>query len=89
METADQIKRQHGLCEIVYGLEPTGNYHKPLARQLIRHVVLVAGQAVSNNRQLLDGRWDKHDTKDAANIADLISRGKNIMIPHRRLTEEL
>ena len=25
---------------------------------------------------LLDGRWDKHDTKDAANIADLISQGK-------------
>jgi transposase len=78
-ETADQVKRQHGLREIVYGLEPTGNYHKPLARHLIEcgiHVVLVAGQAVSNNRQLIDGRWDKHDTKDAANIADLISRGK-------------
>jgi hypothetical protein len=23
-----------------------------------------------------DGRWDKNDTKDAANIADLISRGR-------------
>jgi transposase len=79
LETADQIKRQQGLCEVVYGFEPTGNYHKPLAQHLIRcdcHVVLVAGQAVSNNRQLLDGRWDKNDTKDAANIADLISRGK-------------
>ena len=79
METADLIKRQNGLREIVYGLEPTGNYHKPLARHLIQcdcHVVLVAGQAVSNNRQLIDGRWDKHDTKDAANVADLISRGK-------------
>jgi hypothetical protein len=24
----------------------------------------------------LDGRWDKHDTKDSANVADLISQGK-------------
>jgi transposase len=39
-------------------------------------VVLVTGQGVKNNRQLLDGRWDKNDTKDAANIADLVSRGK-------------
>jgi hypothetical protein len=39
-------------------------------------VVLVTGKAVKNNRELLDGRWDKNDTKDAANIADLISRAK-------------
>jgi transposase len=39
-------------------------------------VVLVSGVAVSNNRELLDGRWDKHDTKDSANVADLISQGK-------------
>ena len=77
--TADQIKTQHDLSKVVYGLEPTGNYHKPLARHLIgsgSNLVLVTGQAVKNNRQLLDGRWDKHDTKCAANIADLVSRGK-------------
>ena len=39
-------------------------------------VVLVSGVAVKRNRELLDGRWDKHDTKDASNIADLISQGK-------------
>jgi transposase len=77
--TVDQLKTQNSLEKIVYGLEPTGNYHKPLARHLIRcccNVVLVTGQAVKNNRQLLDGRWDKNDTKDAANVADLVSRGK-------------
>ena len=37
-------------------------------------VVLVSGVAVKRNRELLDGRWDKHDTKDAGNIADLISQ---------------
>ena len=39
-------------------------------------VVLVAGTAVKKNRELLDGRWDKNDTKDAANVADLITQGK-------------
>jgi len=77
LKTAVAIKSQHSLSKIVYGLEPTGNYHKPLARHLMRcgcNVVLVTGKAVKNNRQLLDGRWDKNDTKDAANIADLVSR---------------
>jgi len=77
LKTADAIKVQNGLCKIVYGLEPTGNYHKPLASHLIRcdsSVVLVSGEAVKKNRSLLDGRWDKHDTKCAANIADLVSR---------------
>ena len=77
LETAEAIKVQNGLAKVVYGLEPTGNYHKPLARHLIRcdcNVVLVSGVAVKRNRELLDGRWDKHDTKCAANIADLVSR---------------
>ena len=79
LKTAEAIKVQNGLSKTLYGLEPTGNYHKPLARHLIRcgrNVVLVTGEAVKNNRALLDGRWDKNDTKDAANIADLISRGR-------------
>ena len=27
-------------------------------------------------RPLLDGRWDTNDTRDAANVADLVSQGK-------------
>jgi transposase len=76
---AEGIKIQHSLEKMVFGLEPTANYHKPLAEYLTRcghNVVLVSGVAVSNNRELLDGRWDKNDTKDSANVADLISQGK-------------
>ena len=76
---ADRLCPKHGLSKIVFGLEPTGNYHKPLANWLIQKgymVVLVSGKAVSNNRDLLNGRWDKNDTKDSANVADLVSRGK-------------
>jgi len=75
----EAIKVQHRLSKVVFGLEPTANYHKPLAEYLIKcghNVVLVSGVAVNKNRELLDGRWDKHDTKDSANVADLISQGK-------------
>jgi len=79
VEQTELLLKQHRLREVVFGLEPTGNYHKPLAHWLIQHdyrVVLVAGKAVKDNRELLDGRWDKNDTKDSANAADLVSQGK-------------
>ena len=70
---------QHSLSKVVFALEPTGNYHKPLAAWLLEQehfLVLVSNKAISDNRQTLDGRWDKNDTKDSANIADLVSQGK-------------
>ena len=76
---ADILKTQHSLTKVVFGMEPTADYHKPLGEYLIRQghqVVLVSGNAVKNNRELLDSRWDKNDTKDAANVADLITQGK-------------
>jgi transposase len=75
----DALKVQHGLRKVVFGLEPTANYHKPLGEYLIKGgqlVVLVSAAATAKNRELLDGRWDKHDTKDSANVADLIAQGK-------------
>ena len=75
----EAVKVKHCLSSEVFGLEPTANYHKPLGEYLIKcglDVVLVSGLAVKNNRELIDGRWDKHDTKDSANVADLVSQGK-------------
>jgi transposase len=79
MEQVDTLLAQHNLENVVFGMEPTSNYHKPLIHWLTKQgylVVLVAGKAVKDNRELLDGRWDKNDTKDSANVADLISQGK-------------
>ena len=79
MAYAEAIKTKHALGKMVFGLEPTDNYHKPLAEYLIKcgyNVVLVSGVAVVRNREMLDGRWDKNDDKDSANVADLISQGK-------------
>lgn len=79
IEQVDTLMAQHRLESVVFGLEPTSNYHKPLIHWLTDKgylAVLVAGKAVKDNRELLDGRWDKHDTKDSANVADLIGQGK-------------
>ena len=79
LEQVRAIQVAQGLPKVVFGVEPTANYHKPLGEYLIkcgRMVVLVSGVAVKNNRKSLDGRWDKNDSKDAANVADLIFQGK-------------
>jgi transposase len=76
---AADLGKQHGLKKRVYGLEPTGVYHKPLAEFLQRkedQVVLVSNVAVQRNRELLDGRWDKNDVNDPANVADLVGQGR-------------
>jgi transposase len=75
----EAIKVENNLKKVVFGMEATSNYHKPLGEYLIKrgdNVVLVSGVAVKRNRELLDGRWDKHDLKDSANVADLVSQGK-------------
>jgi transposase len=85
LDHAEALRVQHGLKKVVYGMEPTANYHKPLGEYLIhlgRTVVLVSGVTVARNRESLDGRWDKHDGKDSANVADLISQGKCLYYEH-------
>jgi transposase len=71
--------QRDGFQRVVFGLEPTSVYHKPLAEHLISQghlVVYATNEAIKKNRSLLDGRWDKNDTKDAANVADLVAQGK-------------
>ncbi len=85
LDQAEVLRVQYGLKKVVYGMEPTANYHKPLGEYLIklgRTVVLVSGVMVARNRESLDGRWDKHDDKDSANVADLISQGKCLYYEH-------
>jgi transposase len=71
--------RDEQLCDVVIGVEPTSVYHKPLSEYLITmgyQVVYATNTAIKKNRAILDGRWDKNDTKDSANVADLVSRGR-------------
>lgn len=74
-----ELMEQSKLSKVVYGIEPTSRYHKPLAEYLIcqgEEVVYVSNVAVKRNRELLDGRWDKNDDKDAANVADLVGQAR-------------
>ncbi len=85
MSFSESLKTINGLKTDVFGFEPTGNYHKPLAEYLLKYspnVVFVAGKAVVNNRVMIDGRWKKNDANDPANVADLISQGKFMYYDH-------
>jgi transposase len=78
-ERVREAMQKQSVVECVYGLESTGNYHKPLAYFLNKaggQVVLVSTLAVRRNRETLDVSWDKNDRKDAENIADLVRQGK-------------
>jgi transposase len=55
----EAVRKQNDLSTVVFGVEPTGNYHKPLAEYLLAQghmLVLESGSAVKKNRELLDGR---------------------------------
>jgi transposase len=57
---ADDLQTRHGLTQRVFGLEPTGIYHKPLLEDLLRRgetTVLVSNVGVAINRELLVGGW--------------------------------
>jgi len=89
---ARDLAGQNGLGKTVYGLEPTGVYHKPLLEYLLgrgEQVVLVSNVAVARNRELLDGRWDKNDVNDPANVADLVGQGRCLFVdnPQKELRE--
>ena len=79
LDLTQDLGQRHGLSRRVFGLEPTGVYHKPLLAYLIdlgECVVQVSNVAVQRNRELLDGRWDKNDVADTANVADLVGQGR-------------
>ncbi|MCP4272525.1 MAG: IS110 family transposase, partial [Gammaproteobacteria bacterium] len=81
----EEVRVRKGFQRVLFGLEPTACYHKPLAEYLIEQgyfVALVDAVTVKRNRETLDGRWDKNDPKDSANVADLLSQGKCIYYDH-------
>ena len=92
LSKTSRLRTRLGLTTTVFGMEPTSSYHKPLSEWLIRQgetVVLVPSAAVKDNRKHMDGRWDKHDRKDAANVADLVGNGRCLFydLPDAPLSE--
>lgn len=75
-----QIMEINNFQKVIIGVEPTGNYHKPLSEYLKNKgyfVVYVSSVAAKSNRKTIDGgRWGKNDPCDAYNVADLMVQGK-------------
>ncbi len=59
------------------GLEPTGDYHRPLAYRLLREVfdvVSVSSVALARFREARYGTWDKNNPKDAQVILSMLAQ---------------
>jgi len=73
---ADRLELASPRCEVA--LEPTGDYHRPLANFLVRrghNVQFVSSIATHRTREALYNSWDKNDPKDAQVILHLLKGG--------------
>lgn len=70
------LKSQGVQCQVA--LEPTGNYHRPLAHRLLSEgfeVHLVSSVAAARFREAMFNSWDKNDPKDTVVILELLKQG--------------
>ncbi len=65
-----------GTCCVA--LEPTGDYHRPIAHRLLVEgfeVVGINSVAQARYREAMFNSWDKNDPKDALVILEMLKRG--------------
>lgn len=63
---------------VVAAVEPTGDYHRPLAYRLLAEgieVVSISSVALARVREARFGTWDKNDPKDTQVILSMLSQG--------------
>ena len=73
----DFLRGLGGRCRV--GLEPTGDYHRPIAHRLLTagfDVVSISSLAQSRFREAMFNSWDKNDPKDAAVILEMLKQGR-------------
>lgn len=73
----DFLRGLGGRCRVA--LEPTGDYHRPIAHRLLTSgfdVVSVSSVAQSRFREAMFNSWDKNDPKDAAVILEMLKQGR-------------
>ncbi len=73
------LKSQGVQCQVA--LEPTGNYHRPLAHRLLSEgfeVYLVSSVAVARFREAMFNSRDKNDPKDTVVILELLRQGRTL-----------
>ena len=62
---------------VVAAVEPTGDYHRPLAYRLLSEgieVVSISSVALARVREARFGTWDKNDPKDAQVILSMLAQ---------------
>lgn len=72
----DLLESLPGTCQV--GLEPTGDYHRPIAHRLLSHgheVVSINSVALARYRDAMFNSWDKNDPKDAGVMLEMLRRG--------------
>jgi transposase len=72
----DYLQVLPGNCRVA--LEPTGDYHRPLAHRLLKaghEVVSINSVAQARYREAMFNSWDKNDPKDALVILEMLRRG--------------
>ena len=70
------LRRLPGSCRV--GVEPTGDYHRPIAHRLLGagfEVVSINSVALARYREAIFNSWDKNDPKDAGVILEMLRRG--------------
>jgi len=78
-ELEEHIKKFGIDHNIIFGLEPTGDYWKPIGYYLRRKgykVVLVNPYHIKRTKEIIDNSQQKDDRKDSYLIADLVKQGK-------------
>lgn len=73
----DFLRGLGGCCRVA--LEPTGDYHRPIAHRLLCagfEVVSISSVAQSRFREAMFNSWDKNDPKDAAVILEMLKQGR-------------
>lgn len=87
LQEAEQQKCLWNLSEIVFGMEPTGSYVKPLQYFLAEHryqVQSINPLHTKRWKDIEDNHPSKNDLKDSIIITSLLRMGKNI---HQRRPE--
>ncbi len=73
----DFLRGLGGRCHAA--LEPTGDYHRPIAHRLLQAGVEVSGissVAQARYREAMFNSWDKNDPKDAGVIMEMLKQGR-------------
>jgi len=81
VKVTEQIKKKHGMKDVLIALEPTGHYWRNIAyfaKEKGYDVQFIRTTSVKHQRELDDSSSAKTDIRDALTIANLTREGKYI-----------